>query len=1015
MEQLLLVVALALLVFPVWTIVRIRSLGRENNALAAKLAELEEQLAEQRSRQEGSTQTVTPAQVATPPPAVAAVSTAASPVPAPIAASTTSVPATGPKSLPVEAPPHIVAPTPAAVAATTPVRPLLSPVTPTPSVAPMPEAPSRRIDWEQFMGAKLFAWLGGFAAFLGVAFFVKYSFEHDLIPPEVRVALGFVFALALIVGGLKTPRPRYAVPAQTLIATGIVSLYAVTFACSSIYHFAFFGPTATFLLMCLITGAAFLLAVRLEAVVIAVLGLVGGFATPVILSSGEDHPVALFGYIALLNVGLIAVALHRRWAFLVPLGALGTVAMEIGWAAKFLAEGTIGTAQVVTIAFSGLFLGAYVIARRINYPAKPIFGSACSLPLVALAGHGVLLTFSSVSAHPGWWFVGIMLADACLLTLAWLEEEAKSLHLLAGTFAFSLLSAWTLSGLTSALLPWALGFYMGFAALHTTFPLLLVRRRPEAGPTWWSQLFPPLTLLLTMLPLFKLEAVSFLLWPAVLLIDAMAIGVALLTASLLSVAAVLILTLVVTAVWLLHVPVAAASGLGFVTIVGGFAVLFFGATLFLGKRLGAALDEEGRLGPLGNIRSQLPAMSALLPFLLLVMASVVLPQANPSPLFGLGLLLIILTLGLSVIMTLPWLPACALGGIVALEYAWHVNHFNLALPTTPLLWYLLFTAVFAGFPFAFRRRFAAATGPWAVAALAQAVQFPLVYDTIRHAWPNDYLGLLPAAFAITPLVSVWVVGRSSPTNKTARLNQLAWLGGVALLFITLIFPIQFSRQWLTLSWALEGAALLWLFHRVPHRGLQGTGLVLLLIAFARLALNPAVLSYHARSSTPLLNWYLYSYATVVAALALGARWFEPKESQVFGFNVRATLNTLATVLLFLLLNLEIADFFSRPGEPVLTFRFSGNFAQDMSYTIAWSLFALALLLVSMAKQIKAGRYAALALLGVALLKLFLHDLARLDALYRVGALFAVATVAIAASFAYQRMLPRHDDSSPRHE
>ena len=52
--------------------------------------------------------------------------------------------------------------------------------------------PARTIDWEQFMGAKMFAWIGGFALFLGVAFFVKYSFEHNLISPELRVAIGFL-------------------------------------------------------------------------------------------------------------------------------------------------------------------------------------------------------------------------------------------------------------------------------------------------------------------------------------------------------------------------------------------------------------------------------------------------------------------------------------------------------------------------------------------------------------------------------------------------------------------------------------------------------------------------------------------------------------------------------------------------------------------------------------------------------------------------------------------------------
>src|SRR5437870_1455297 len=92
-----------------------------------------------------------------------------------------------------------------------------------------------RIDWEQFMGAKLFAWIGGLALFLGVAFFVKYSFEHNLIPPELRVAIGFAVGLTLLSGGVLLKRKENAVTAQTLCATGILVLYAVTFACRSSY------------------------------------------------------------------------------------------------------------------------------------------------------------------------------------------------------------------------------------------------------------------------------------------------------------------------------------------------------------------------------------------------------------------------------------------------------------------------------------------------------------------------------------------------------------------------------------------------------------------------------------------------------------------------------------------------------------------------------------------------------------------------------------------------------------
>jgi uncharacterized membrane protein len=218
-------------------------------------------------------------------------------------------------------------------------------------VPPAPPAGSPVIDWEQFMGAKLFAWLGGLALFLGVAFFVKYSFEHDLIPPQVRVALGFLVGAGLIVGGLKVSLERYRITAQTLVASGVVSLYAVTFACDSIYHFAFFGPVSTFLLMSLITATAFFLAVRLDAQVVAILGILGGFLTPVLISTGHDNPAGLFGYIAILVVGLAAVALHRRWLYLVPLGATGTVLMLVAWAGRFYAPGKTGIAMVVCLGF----------------------------------------------------------------------------------------------------------------------------------------------------------------------------------------------------------------------------------------------------------------------------------------------------------------------------------------------------------------------------------------------------------------------------------------------------------------------------------------------------------------------------------------------------------------------------------------------------------------------------------------------------------------------------------------
>ncbi len=91
------------------------------------------------------------------------------------------------------------------------------------------------------MGVKGFAWVGGIALFLGIVFFVKYSFDNNLVPPVLRVSIGFLIGLGLLVGGMVMSRKHFPVLSQTLCATGVFILYSVTFACRSIYHFVFSG------------------------------------------------------------------------------------------------------------------------------------------------------------------------------------------------------------------------------------------------------------------------------------------------------------------------------------------------------------------------------------------------------------------------------------------------------------------------------------------------------------------------------------------------------------------------------------------------------------------------------------------------------------------------------------------------------------------------------------------------------------------------------------------------------
>src|SRR6266567_2922613 len=899
-----------------------------------------------------------------------------------------------------------------------PPKPVEAKPPPPPTPVPAP------IDWEQFMGAKLFAWIGGLALFLGVAFFVKYSFEHNLIPAELRVAIGFVVGVGLLVGGVLLKRKENAVTAQTLCATGVLVLYAVTFACRSYYHFAFFGLIPTFLLMTLITAVAFLLAVRLNAIVVAILGLAGGFLTPVLLSTGQDRPLGLFVYIALLDIGLLAASQRQRWNALPILGAAGTALTQIGWigtffvSEKYFAGNKVLVVMAVFAGFQTLFLGALAWAKRTEKMNRELTGSALGLAAVAMLSAFYLLSFQTLGQRAALLFSYIFLVDLGLLALTLLDAKLVVVEALAGLAAFIFLGAWTSNYLTGENLYTALAFYFVFALFHAATPLALQRLRKTTLP-WWCHAFPALALALVLMPIFKLTELSILVWPFVLIVDILALVLAVMTATLLPILAVLLLTLLATGAWLFRIPSELTGLPTALFLLGGFAIFFLVGAAWPCRRLlaapGAASTRPpslfGNIVDPANVSVQLPALSATLPFFLLIMVTLRLPLGNPSAVFGLALLLIVLLLGMTEVFSLDVLPAVGLVSVLALEHAWHFQHFDPARATLPLIWYLVFYAVFSVFPFIFHERFAGKTTPWATAALAGPLQFYLVYQLIRAAHPNGVPGLVPAAFALPSLMELSMLLKRTPLDSPVRNAQLALFGGAALFFITLIFPIQFDRQWITVGWALEGAALCWLFHRVPHPGLRVTGVGLLVVVFVRLALNPAVLSYHSRAAAPIFNWYLYTYGIATACLFVAARLLAPPRHLVLGRNSLPLLYALGTVLAFLLVNIEIADYFSAPGAGASTFQFSGNFARDMSYSIAWGLFALLLLIVGMRKKSAPVRYASLGLLGVTVLKLFFHDLSQLDQLYRIGAFIVVAIIAIVASFLYQRFLAAVDKNN----
>ncbi|MCX5783318.1 MAG: DUF2339 domain-containing protein [Elusimicrobia bacterium] len=265
---------------------------------------------------------------------------------------------------------------------------------------------------------------------------------------------------------------------------------------------------------------------------------------------------------------------------------------------------------------------------------------------------------------------------------------------------------------------------------------------------------------------------------------------------------------------------------------------------------------------------------------------------------------------------------------------------------------------------------------------------------------EDYAGAVPAVIAAVSAFMLFKIYKYAPPENAVQKTRLAVYGAVTLFFISLIFPVQFNKEWITLGWALEALALVWLYGRINHEGLKAWAYALFVLAFARLAINPSALQYHPRETTAIFNWFLYAYGVCAATMFTGAAIWKPAEQKLFGSSVRAVLYTMATILVFLLLNIEIADYFSS-GE-FITFSFRSSFACDMSYTLGWGIFAMGLLAVGIKKDIKRARIASLCLYAVTALKLFFNDLWQLGLPYRAGAFVGLALLLIAVSYFYQK-------------
>jgi uncharacterized membrane protein len=258
-------------------------------------------------------------------------------------------------------------PEPATPAQPAPVAPSATPpAAPSPAAArsaPLPEhaytTQPERMDLERVIGGKWLNWIGIAALLLGTAFFLKYAFDNNWIGPLGRITIGLLAGTALIVYSQWLFKKTYVYFAEGVAGLGAGVLFLSLYAAWNLYHLitnleAFGGMVA-------ITAVLLGLALARDSQRIAVLALVGGYITPLLMNSGTNAEVQLFSYLALLNAGLLWVSYVRNWRSL-PIAFLFSLFYFWSWYGTYYDA----SALTPTLAFAAIFFAEFAVLPALH-------------------------------------------------------------------------------------------------------------------------------------------------------------------------------------------------------------------------------------------------------------------------------------------------------------------------------------------------------------------------------------------------------------------------------------------------------------------------------------------------------------------------------------------------------------------------------------------------------------------------------------------------------------------------
>ena len=314
---------------------------------------------------------------------------------------------------------------------------VVSPAMPPPPSEPV-TSPPFEFDFEQLLGARLLAWVGGIAVVLGAVFFVTMAIHRGWIGEGMRVLLAFLCSTALLGAGVWLhERQGRTQTAKIMVAAAIAAQYASLTAATALYDLV--SPIEGFLIAGLVGAVASAIAIRWKSVQIAGIGILGALLAPVLVDAGTSLAALVFMALALMSA--IAVVIWERWPWLATLAYFVSLPQLLLWIHDSHEHHTY-RALVVLLAFWLLYMLAAigydlrVASERLRVPSAMLAFS--NVVVTSAAGYAVLRSDISDNAATSWVLVMAAVHIVLGFAIAWRRSSAKEVALLAAAIGIGL-------------------------------------------------------------------------------------------------------------------------------------------------------------------------------------------------------------------------------------------------------------------------------------------------------------------------------------------------------------------------------------------------------------------------------------------------------------------------------------------------------------------------------------------------------------------------------------------------